>query len=298
MISFKSKSEINKEGLSSEELSYLEELLEDSEEMNDGDTEFAYSVNAHCLIIRVFDYGRYSFVFPIELSESASPNEAVKLIVEYATREELPTVFEDVPKSQLRIFFENYRHLDIDASDCEGEAFRVKIKTECELLDTPPTIEFEEIRLEEISDSFAEDYARLCRDDGVNEYWGYDYKEDFKDRTDDGFFVEEARREFLSGTALSLAIVVRERFVGEVILYAFSGNGSAEYAIRILPEFQGRGIAKRAFEATLCIARNIGLLRLFAFVDKRNAVSLSYLSARMEKVAETAGRMKFSVDLY
>ena len=42
----------------------------------------------------------------------------------------------------------------------------------------------------------------------------------------------------------------------------------------------------------------IGLTRLFAFVDKRNEISLKYLGNLMETAGEDVTRVKFYLELY
>ena len=49
--------------------------------------------------------------------------------------------------------------------------------------------------------------------------------------------------------------------------------GGAECAVRILPEYRGRGIATKTVHALKTIAEGIGLLKLYATVDSRNEAS-------------------------
>ena len=126
MLSFKIVTNENKENIKdalSEELSSSEreELSEiiDSIDLEDGDVEYAVTVSSSCALIRIFDLGRYLFVFPIELSEQALPCEAIEKINEYAVLEELERVFVDVPSEALMLF-SGFRHLDLDAEDKEA----------------------------------------------------------------------------------------------------------------------------------------------------------------------------------
>ena len=173
----------------------------------------------------------------------------------------------------------------------------VKIKTECELLDEIFDLSFEALTLGGLKEEDCASYARLIQDEKTNEFWGYDYKEDFNENVCDSFFIENAKTEFLRGESLTLAIRHNGIFVGEATLYAFDGMGSAEMAIRLLPESRGKQLGNLSFEALTEYARRIGLSEITAFVDKRNKVSLSYLGKNMEKVSETQGRVKFSCAL-
>lgn len=296
MISFEKPSELKL--LNEEELEYLDELKRDIEESLLEDCELKFAISDFCLIARIFDLGHYSFIFPIALSERGDEKAALLAANEYAMREEIERVFTDVPKECLPLFFEDFRHLDIDALDTAGDTFRVKIKSECELLSEIPEISFDEISLGEILDSEAELYAKLILDEKTNEFFGYDVREDLSENAAPEAFPESARLDFMRGSAITLAVRVFGEFSGEVTLYAFDGMGGAEFAIRLLPEKAGRGFGKLSFAALSEYARRIGLTRILAFVDKRNAKSLKYCAALMEKIEESDTRVKFSCDLY
>jgi RimJ/RimL family protein N-acetyltransferase len=296
MISFENLSEL--QTLTQEEKEYFEELKRDIEESLDEELEVAFTVADFCLVARIFDFGKYFFIYPVALSERADEEAALLKLNEYAMREEIERVFADVPKECVPLFLENFRHLDIDAENPDQESFRVKIKTECELLDEIPSYNFDKISLGALLDSDVSIYAKLIRDEKTNEFWGYDYKEDFSELVSDSFFIENARMEFLRGAALTLAVRLDGEFIGEATLYAFDGKGDAEIAIRLLPEASGRGLGKLTFNALAEYARRIGLVSLSAFVDKRNAPSLKYCASLMEKREETPSRVKFSRDLF
>ncbi len=296
MISFEKTLEL--ENLSEEELDYYYAATAAIESNPEADYEIKYALSDFCLIARIFDYGRYSFIYPLPLSERADEKAALLAVNEYAMREEIERIISDVPKESLPNFFDLFRHLDIDAMDRDGESFRVKIKTECELLDEIPDFNFGKISLGAPTDSDAENYARLIRDEETNKYWGYDFREDFSEKLDDSFFVENAKMEFMRGAAITLAVKEDETFIGEVTYYAFDGMGGAEIAIRLLPEARGRHLGDASFEALVEFARNIGLTRLTAFVDKRNERSISYMSKNMKTSMDADTRVKFSLDLY
>ena len=296
MISFKKSP--NLEELTNEELEYLHDLQSDIGITLDEECEIAYTVENFCLLVRIFDLGRYSFIYPIALSERGDEKAALFKINEYAMREEIERVFTDVPKESVSLFVESFRHLDIDAENPEGESFRVRIKTECELLDEIPTRVFDEISLAPLSDGDAEDYARLLRDEKTNEFWGYDFREDFSENASDSVFIENAKMEFLRGAAITLAVKHGEAFIGEATLYAFDGMGGAEIAIRLLPEARGKGHGNKAFKALSEYAKSTGLTRLFAYVDKRNTASLKYCGNLMEIIAEEDTRVKFCYSIF
>ena len=295
MISFKvikpdNVEEIGKiygDGLSPAELDSLLQIagLYVSEE--DSDVEFAISVSSGCAIIRVFDMGRYLFLYPYEFLEDAVIENAIIAVSEYAMREELPLVFSDVPPESLCSFV-GFRHINIDAEDSECQSYRVKIKTECDLISEIPEIDAGRVKLNAITKSDIPDYARLCKSENVNKYWGYDYREDANEPSDEYFF-EIARRDFDLGLSLSLAIREKEKFVGEAILYAFDGRGGAEFAIRLLPEAMGKGLGRESVRAVFLLAESIGLCSLSAKVLSENFPSHAMLRPLMEAVTLNDG---------
>ncbi|MBQ7333622.1 MAG: GNAT family N-acetyltransferase [Clostridia bacterium] len=296
MISFKNSLET--QNLSEEELEYLNELKTDIENSLPEDCEAQYAISDFCLSVRLFDLGRYSFIYPIALSERADEMAALLSVNEYAMREEIERIFTDVPKECLQLFIESFRHLDIDAETASADSFRVKVKTECELLDEILDFHFDGISLTSLREDDTENYARLLRDEKTNKFWGYDFREDFSENVPDSFFIENAVLEFRRGLAITLAVRFDGKFIGEATLYAFDGMGSAEIAIRLLPKASGRGLGKSTFKAIAEYAKRIGLIRLSAYVDKRNSKSLKYCSSLMEKCDETPDRVKFSLNLY
>lgn len=284
--------------LNSEEGEYLLSLMKEMEETRAKDIEFAYTVDDFCLFVRVFDFGRYSFIFPVELSERADIKKAIDKCAEYAAREEIEIIFNEVPLEYLPLFFEKYRHLNIDATDPQGDSFRVRIKTECELIDNISEFLYKGIRAGKLLPENDEDYARLSKDYETNKYWGYNFKDDFPDNVSDSFFRENAELEFSRGKSISLALSIHGKLIGEAVLYAFLGDGSAEFAIRLLPEWRGKGLGYLAFDAIRIYATSIGLTELRAFVDKRNTASLSLCETLMEKAEESDERVKFYFKLF
>jgi RimJ/RimL family protein N-acetyltransferase len=296
MISFEKELDIS--ALSCDELEYFNELKTDIEASLPDECEVKFAISTLCLIARIFDFGRYSFIYPIALSDKADEKSALLAVNEYAMREAIERIFTDVPKESVSVFLESFRHLDIDAVDANGESFRVKIKTECELLDTVPKLSFVNVTLDTLCENDAEAYARLLRDEGTNEFWGYDFREDFSENVSDSFFIENARQEFLRGESLTLAVRFNEKFIGEATFYAFDGMGGAEIAIRLLPENRGMGLGKSTVSALFEYAAKIGLTKLSAFIDKRNTASIKLFSNFLGISEESDTRVKFSCNLY
>lgn len=262
----------------------------------ESDVECAACISDGCLLLRIFDYGRYYFAYPYEICEDADVSSAVDSIVEYAMREELELVFTDVPSEALGALLPAFRHADIDAEDVSASSYRVRVKTECQLMSELPSFSSGELTVNALTEEDIAAYALLCRLPESNEFWSYDYREDCPD-PDDRYFFDTANFEFLSGTAFSLAVRWCGKLVGEIQLYSFDGRGCAHLAIRVLPQLWGRGIGKRAVWAAKEIAKGIGLTRLYTEVFRENERSVGMLSGVGDIIEESAELIKFSINL-
>ena len=302
MLSFKVISESSSEralnsfipDLSVDEAGELYEIVE-SLDYSDDEVEYAVSVSNKCAIIRVFDMGRYMFVFPYELSSDADISLAVDAVSEYAMREEITLTFTGVPRDYMPLML-RFRHIDCDAIDPDGEEFSVRVKTECEMLDEIPTVTRGRVTLSPIFEEDVEAYASLSRDSELNKYWGYNYSDDIASPAD-SYFYESAMAEFARGVSMSMAIRVEESFAGEVVLYAFDGKGCAEFAIRLFPEYHGKGLGEESIRALSEVASSIGLLNLRSVIMKDNIPSIKMLSKITDEVSDGGDRLVFDISL-
>lgn len=300
MLSFKVLTEENIEEVVSA-LSPTDELrgelseLAYSLDLSIEDVEFALSFSRGCALVRIFDMGRYSFLYPFALTDDADAASALSDIAEYAMREEIRLVVDDVPRECVGSFL-SFRHIDIDASDREGESFRITVKTECELMGEVPEVELGRVVLNALTEEDIPEYARLCRDEGVNEHWGYDYSADVTD-PEDAYFYEMAMSELAAGVALSMAVRHEGSFIGEAVLYAFDGRGCAEFAIRLLPEWQGIGLGAESVRAICAAASEIGLIRLSPRVFKANIASVGMLRKITDEYRDCGDEVVFCIEL-
>ena len=300
MISFKVLSEENKEKIIKElscSSAVRRELLElaGGLDFSDPDVEFALSYFSGCALVRVFDMGRYLFLYPFAIEDDADTAAALDAIAEYAMREELPLVIDDVPREYVSDFL-IFRHIDVDARDPYGESYRIRVKTECELLNEIPEIDAGRVKLSALIEADIPEYARLCKDKNVNKCWGYDYSEDVSDPSDE-YFYETALSELSMGVSLTMAVRYGDRFVGEAVLYAFDGRGCAEFAVRLLPEWQGKGLGTETVRAICAAAREMGLVRLCSRVMKENSASVNMLRKITDEHEEGECEVVFYVDL-
>lgn len=272
----------------------LSSLLETVEE--DPDTGVGVSGFGGCLLARIFDYGRYMFIYPIAQRDDADLVGAVDAISAYAVKEEIPLVFTDVPSDEVHRLVGRYRHLSLDAEDVDASSYRVSVHGECEILKEIPDVELDRVRLNSPSPEDIPDIARLARDESVNKYWGYSYLSDIGDVADE-YFYESSMRAFEEGVSMSMAIRYSGRYVGEAEFYSFDLRGGAEIAIRLLPEWQGQGLGKETLALAIKLARHIGLSTLYGRVMEQNEPSIRFMSSLMTEYKREDGTVYFVKDL-
>lgn len=277
MIKFSDVDEKNKEKLTGELFfngEYALEILNGLDFSDDG-VYYAAAYICGCMVIRIFDFGRYMFLYPFEMTEDADIASAILEISEYARREEIGLTFVDAPCSAVSFILSlGFLHIDID---CEGDdSYRIRIKSELELAPKSISVGHSSITLEELCESDIEAYAALCRDEELNRFWGYDYRDDEPNATDE-FFFDLAKEGRALGTSLSLAVRADGVFIGEVQLYAFDFRGECEFAIRIAREHHSSGFGSLATEACIKLARMLNLKKLSCDVKNENVSSLALM---------------------
>lgn len=237
-------------------------------------------------IERIYSGGEYSF--------SVSSIPAALAVYEYTRKEEIPLVYTDLPCEQLGELLSHFGHADVDALDAERKFYKIAVKSEAELLSEIPTVDGDGVTLSPITREDIPDYFRLCTDGDTNKYWNYDYREDNPEADGEWFFDEQAR-DFSRGAALTFAVRSGENFIGEATLYGFDLAGGASVALRLLPEYRGRGLGSAALEVLFRLGENIGLVRLYAEVIEDNTPSLALFSSYMDEVKREDGRVFFEL---
>ena len=275
-----------------------EELIASLADSAEEDTELALTVAFGCACVRIFEYGEYIFLFPIDLNDEADVRAALDEIVRYAVAEDIPVKLADIPWQALSVLFDlGYRHIDIDATDPDGECFSAVIKSECALVRCAPEVSDGKLTLDELTLKDEAAYARLSREETGLEFWGYDYRIDRPDAPD-GYFIQAALEERAIGVALSLGARLEGELVGEVVFHAYDRKGGADFAFRLLPEYRGRGLGARLYDLAVRAARSHGLVKLFGRVMKKNVACLSLIEKRMELISDDGEVVSFTLDLY
>ena len=301
MLTFKLLNEENAEKIISEieseiemcDVEYLREILDSL--LSDDECEYALSYAHSCLLIRVFD-GVYSFLYPVALNDEGDEGGCIELLRLYAIKEEIPLIISEVPADCIGEVASRFRHLNMDAQDPERGSYNIKILSEASLLSEVPTFELDGVLLRPLTASDDALYSKLCRSGEINKYWGYDYSLD-EPNPIDSYFRESCEGEFSRGVAMSMAIEYEGEFSGEVILYAFDLIGGCQCAIRLLEDKRGRGIAKRAVDALKNIASSMGIVRLYAKVDKENLSSISLFKNSFSEMTDEGKNVVFREEM-
>lgn len=261
----------------------------------DGECDYALAVAHGCLLIRIFDE-KYMFVYPLPLCEGADALSAAAELRSYAVKEEIPLIYIDVPREELGGLISLYRHANADALDPDRESYTVRIMSEASLFTEQVNVSSGLLSLTNIYEDDDCEYARLCKDEKTNEHWGYDYRSDEADPAD-SYFREEAEREYSRGVALCLAVREGDIFVGEATLYGFDLLGGCECAVRILPEYRGRSFATAALRMLASLARDMGILNLYATVLAANEASLGLCRKIFDEEEKQGEKVKFYLEL-
>ena len=269
------------------DLGYVLDIARQLAGSDDG-CEYALSIASGCLLIRVFD-DRYFFLYPEPVSEDFNISEALNEIRLYAVREEIGLTLCEVPRDDLKKTRELFAHTDYSEEDYDGELFTVEVLNELDLAESLPTLSGERVSITPLDLSDSEKYALLCRDAETNRFWGYNYADDAPD-CEDSYFFENAMTELSRSVAVSFAIRHGDELIGEALLYAFDFLGGAECAIRLLPEYRGRGLSSECVALLCDAAKALSLRCVYATVSIENHASM-HLFKKSFTVIENSGQI-------
>lgn len=303
MISFKplSPSDVPREV--SRLLGVAPELEDDAEEListalelvSAGDEEIGVSAAYDCLIIRIFDGAEYYFYAPFMLSDSADFAAAVREVGQYAVKEEIPLIFEDADSTMTEVIESIFRYARSVQNE-ESGAYRIEIFNELMLAKSLPRLEDGALLLTKLDINDALEYQRLSTDEETNKYWGYDYKADSEDISPE-YFYRAAESDRLSGAAVAFALRYGGKFIGEAVIQSFDLFGGASLAIRLLPEYRGRGLGRRSLLLLLSAAGGLGLKRVRAEAFEENSASVALFSRLMKCAGSDFGKVSFTAEL-
>ena len=266
-------------------------------------TEIFVSISHGCLLFRLFSEETGYYFWPAaEVSADADIEGAYRAIASYCTLEAIREVYVDIPKEHLDAVIGERGHVRTeDVSDGEGEYFAVTVENECTLLEEIPEAEYGRIYLGEFALAYAGDYEKLVTDRRLNRYFGYSLTDDIPNGTGADFIAavreEFDRRESVTLAATTLSPDGENIFVGEGVLYAFLGDGTASLSFRLLPEYHGQGLGTELCLALCKLAKDIGLCRLRGEVLSENAASLAVMRRCGFGEISSAERVAFELNL-
>lgn len=151
-----------------------------------------------------------------------------------------------------------------------------------EELDAPPTLHTERLELKAIPDEDVHAFGRLARDLERNRYWGWNWREAWKEEGDprDAWFLSLIRKDFEARREISLGIYAEGIFCGEAVFHNFTYDHFVELGVRLLPEAEGKGYATEVMKAmadyALCFW---GLEKVVAKCYRDNLASKTMLQA-------------------
>lgn len=280
-----------------ETLEYAREVLESFANIAaDGEFRVAIDFLYDALLVRIESEGEYIFVYPIPLTDGADVKACLLAVAEYSRRESLPLSFTDVPREDIGVIGGVFPHIDARIYDDDEDTFFVRVLNECTRFEGEPNITLGELTLNAISHSDKADYERLCRDRELNKYWGYDVYAD-NPEADGEYLLQVSEFEKQAGVALALAVRWRGEFVGEGVIYDFDYFGCASLGVRILPEYQARGIGSRAVEALISLSARLGLKEVRCEIMAENVSSLRMTDKFMPREKEACGRVYYRLTL-
>lgn len=264
--------------LTAEEKENAAELL--CGECDFGDFEVFCAYTDGCIVLRYYsDEAGYHFNAPIPICENADVCAAFVKITEYCKLEAVAETVVGIEPEDLDFALRGAEKYSLGEGD-DG-TLAVRIITECMSQEFLPEILYEDVYLGEFSDSYAEEYEKMLKNENLNCHYGYNILDDFPEATGKDF-IKNARMEFENCESMTFAVTVLENgsnaFVGEGTIYGFDGRGNASVAFRVIPQYHRRGIGKKIFIGLMKIAKEIGLKTIEADVKVENEPSLKLLS--------------------
>ncbi len=241
--------------------------------------ECDFALASGTVVAKIFDDGvGYMLTYPVPVCSDFSIEAALGEITDFCVREGIPEVITGVAACDLPTLLRGARHAELHALDERAESFVVEVKTALSMLDTDIDFEYEGLRLSTPSAELSDSYAALVRDREHSRYYGYEVTDDIGDASPP-LMIAELRREMDAHITLTLFVTHGGRFIGEGVIYAADGRGSAEISFRVAREHTRRGFGRKILRALISLSEDIGLLRLMARVHRENAPSLSLLSS-------------------
>ncbi len=134
----------------------------------------------------------------------------------------------------------------------------VRVLTLFDKIPTEFVVETDRLTLTELKKEDKELYCKLNLDDGLNKWWGYDYKDDLKGQIPTGEyffnfqnFLKERKEEFC------VTVKLHGKLIGELPLHHFDHHGGIEIGFRFFKEYQGKGYAVESANALIEFVKEV-----------------------------------------
>ena len=274
--------------LSEDSFTDLAMMCDEFLELDDEIDEVAVTAAHGCVLVRICDGGEYFFPFPFVLDDDTDPTEALRELALYTRKESIRLRFTDLPRECLDLVTAIFPHVEAKAYEDDEDSFVAVVLNEIDLMEECPEVSVGAVTLSPLTENDKEDYAALCADRELNRYWGYDALAD-NPTLDPDYFLAVAMKEAEDGVALSLAVRVGGKLVGEAVIYNLDYRGSGEIAIRISRAHQGKGYGALALRALINLCGKIGLCSLYARVREENTPAISLVRFRMVEKSRSEG---------
>lgn len=207
--------------------------------------------------------------------------------VKYINREE------DCGDMGLRVSKLQYHPIEIKEKNF------VIVKTLFDSVVPPIIIRTERLTVTDIFETDKPTYFSLYTDTQVNEFYGYDYREDFKGESVTpeyfyGFMQElKAKKE-----EYSLAVRLNGQMIGEIVIYNFDYFGGVEIGFRFFKSFWGYGYAYESVLAVLEYLKQLKCVKIKSRAYKQNLPSVKLIEKLgFTKTEESAEQYFFELEL-
>ena len=202
----------------------------------------------------------YAGVYPLMASEFAKAYATGE--VKYINREE------ECGDMGLRISKLQYHPIEVKQKNF------VKVGTAFSKIKPPILIETPRLLLAEIEERDSEKYKEIYINDKLNEFWGYDYKEDLVGEPTKEYFYQFMKGLKKKEEEYSLAVKKDGVMIGELVMHGFDYYGNVEIGFRIEEKHQRKGYAFESVKALIgYIERQIKPRKIKAKCYKLNGAS-------------------------
>lgn len=224
----------------------------------------------------------YDGVYPAMASEFAKAF-AVNG-VKYINREE------DCGDMGLRISKLQYHPLEVKEKNF------VAVSTVFDKITPPVLIKTDRLEITDIRDEDAEKYYGLYTDPEINEYYGYDFREDYKKEgmPEKGYFIDFMKGLKSKKEEYSVAVRLNGEMIGEIVFYNFDYFGGAETGFRFFKNYRGKGYATESVCSAIDYIYALKAKKIKCRAYKNNLPSLKLINKLgFKKVSETEEQIFF-----